>query len=244
MGRALHDTGDGLPPPRIVARQPDEWRTMCSNSSAKQGGRSADPMQCETSGRQQNCECAVCMPAAVKSHHEACACAHACECSIPRVGASGHVHVLGRSLDDQVISNVKSTCIYANVSNAFPSALVYTIVWGGRKYRTLLDTGCSFEFVINGKTNVDSNKLMSATKTRHRVKTGGGVVESDTHTWSNQKMRCQGSEFNVNSVTCLRMDSLDYDAIAGLPWLQRMQPLVNYRTGELKFKNFSWHRDC
>ena len=27
-------------------------------------------------------------------------------------------------------------------------------------------------------------------------------------------MRCQGGEFNVNSVTCLHMDSLDYDAIA------------------------------
>ena len=129
------------------------------------------------------------------------------------------------------------------MSNAFPSALVYTISWGGRKYKTLLDTGCSFEFVVNGKANVDANKLMSAQKTRHRVKTGGGVVESDTHTWSNQKMRCQGSEFNVNSVTCLRMDSLDYDAIAGLPWLQRMQPTVNYRTGELKFKNFAWQRD-
>ena len=116
-------------------------------------------------------------------------------------------------------------------------------VGGGRKHETLLDTGCSFEFVVHGKANVDANELMSAQKTRHRVKTGGGVVESDTHTWSDQKMRCQGSEFDVNSVTCLSMDSLDCDAIAGLPWLQRMQPTVNHRTGELKFKNFAWQRD-
>jgi len=89
--------------------------------------------------------------------------------------------------------------------------------WGGRRHRTLLDTGCSFEFVMNGKSNTDANKLMAATETRHRVKTGGGAVESDTHTWSDQKMRRQGSEFNVNSVTCLHMDSSDCDAMAGLP---------------------------
>ena len=73
---------------------------------------------------------------------------------------------------------------------------------------------------------------------------GGGAVESDTHARSDQKMRCQGSEFNVHSVTCLRMDSLEHDATAGLLWLQRMQPVVNCRTGELKFKYFGWHRDA
>lgn len=231
MQRAFDDTGDGLPPPRIVARQPGEWRTMSSNSMAEQGGRTADPAQHPTlTSGHEHCHCAACTPNA--------------ESSPPKGEASGHVHVLGRSFDDQVIHTIKNDCVYANVSNSFPSALVYTISWGGRRYRTLLDTGCSFEFVINGKSNIDANKLMAATKTRHRVKTGGGVVESDTHTWSNQKMRCQGSEFNVNNVTCLHMDSLDYDAIAGLPWLQKMQPAINYRTGELKFKNFSWHRDA
>ena len=152
MEKAFDETGDGLPPTRIVARQPNECRTVCSNSVTGRGGRAAEPDHCPTptSGHQQNCDCAACTPAA--------------ENSPPIVEASGHVHVLGRSFDDQVVDDVKGDCVHE--CKRFHGASVHAVAWGGRKHKTLLDTGCSFEFVMNGKANVDSNKLTSATKTK------------------------------------------------------------------------------
>ena len=67
------------------------------------------------------------------------------------------LHTSGQTFSDEFdsLKQIENACdhLHANVSNAFPGALVHTMAWGGCKHKTLLDTGCSFESVTNGKVS-------------------------------------------------------------------------------------------
>ena len=61
--------------------------------------------------------------------------------------------------------------------------------------------------------------------------------------WINQNLTCQASRVTIKKITRLKLGNLDYDMIIGLPFIQRYQPQVNWRTGKLKFKKFSWAQE-
>ena len=84
---------------------------------------------------------------------------------------------------------------------------------------------------------------MSAQKQKVSVKGVGGNVTQDAMYWINQNLTCQASRVTIKKITRLKLGNLDYDMIIGLPFIQRYQPQVNWRTGKLKFKKFSWAQE-
>ena len=111
---------------------------------------------------------------------------------------------------------------------------------GGKGYRCLLDTGCTFECVVSDKIKLDPNKAISAQRTSVSVRGVGGVIKQDTLYWTNQGLAVQGSRVNISKVVRVDLRHLEYDMILGLPFLQRTNPKLCWRSGKLQFKRFAW----
>ena len=131
MERAFGDTGDGLPPPQVVARTPQEHQAARLDSMVGED-RKADP------NIVSQCDCTGCGA----STHEQCACAQACDCRPSRAAQADGIHTLGQNFSNESChARMKNSCVHANVSNAFPSASVYTIAWGGAETQDTVGHG-------------------------------------------------------------------------------------------------------
>ena len=82
---------------------------------------------------------------------------------------------------------------------------------------------------------------MSAQKTHINVRGLGGTQSMDTMHWINQGIAVQNSRVNVCTVTAVDMRHLKHDMILGLPFLQRLNPKLYWKSGKLVFKGFNWH---
>ena len=134
-------------------------------------------------------------------------------------------------------------CVWATVHSKYPRAIVYHVVWGGKVLRCLLDTGCTFECVVDSNLSLDPNKVVSAQSKHILVKGLGGVQDKQVLYWINQGLSVQGTRVNVKTVTQCDLKHLEYDMILGLPFLQRLNPKLCWRTGKLAFEKFSWHQE-
>ena len=100
-----------------------------------------------------------------------------------------------------------------------PNEMVFTCTWGGLKLRCLVDCGSTLEAIYNtGNNAVPVTESASAIKSRHRLKTGGGTVTSDTLTWSNQGLSVQNTRVNVSQLTAVELPDLPYDLILDIPF--------------------------
>jgi hypothetical protein len=116
--------------------------------------------------------------------------------------------------------------------------------WGGLKLRCLVDCGSTLEAIYNtGNNAVPVTKSASAIKSRHRLKTGGGTVTSDTLTWANQGLSVQNTRVNVSQLTAVELPDLPYDLILGYPFLRRYDAQANWARGSLQFQRFRWERE-
>ena len=128
-----------------------------------------------------------------------------------------------------------------------PNAMVFEGYWGagpnkGRAYKILIDCGSSIECIVNtAHISVPASKLKKATLEPHRIRTGGGIIETNARTWTNQHVFVGNSSVSVSKVTELSISALDYDMILGYPFLTRHNPAPNWRTGALSFPKFVWH---
>ena len=125
-----------------------------------------------------------------------------------------------------------------------PNKMVFTCTWGGQKLRCLIDCGSTLEAIYNtGNNAVPVSKTASAIKSRHRLKTGGGTVTSDTFQWSNQGIVVQNTRVNLGQLTAVQLPDLPYDFILGCPFLRRYNALANWSKGSLQFQRFRWERE-
>ena len=98
------------------------------------------------------------------------------------------------------------------------------------------------ECIVNtAHISVPASKLKKAQLEPHRIRTGGGIIETDARTWTNQHVFVGNSSVSVSKVTELTIEALDYDMILGYPFLTRHNPTPNWRTGALSFPKFVWH---
>ena len=133
--------------------------------------------------------------------------------------------------------------MWATVHSKHPRAIVCHVAWGGKVLRCLLDTGCTFECVVDSNLSLDPNEVVSAQSKHILVKGLGGVQNKQTLYWINQGLSVQGTRVNVKTVTQCDLRHLEYDMILGLPFLQRLNPKLCWRTGRLTFEKFSWHQE-
>ena len=173
-----------------------------------------------------------------KTMHGACTC-RACT-HIEHTGATHHILTLNSFNEKEQIKR-DADCICAAFDKQYPNALVYTVRWGGQLLNCLLDTGCTFECCIDSRLKLQPNKIMSAQKTHINVRGLGGIQSMDTMYWINQGIAVQNSRVNVRTITAVDMRHLKYDMILGLPFLQRLNPKLDWKSGKLVFKGFNWH---
>ena len=133
--------------------------------------------------------------------------------------------------------------MWATVHGKYPRAMIHHVVWGGKVLRCLLDTGCTFECVVDSNLSLDPNKVVSAQSKHILIKGFGGVQDKQVLYWINQGLSVQGTRVNVKTVTQCDLKHLEYDMILGLPFLQRLNPKLCWRTGKLTFEKFSWHQE-
>ena len=125
-----------------------------------------------------------------------------------------------------------------------PNKMVFTCTWGGLKLRCLIDCGSTLEAIFNtGNNAVPFNKVKSAIKSRHRLKTGGGTVTSDTQTWGNQGLVVQDTRVSVSQLTAVQLPDLPYDLILGYPFLSKYNAKADWTKGTLQFRRFRWERE-
>ena len=82
---------------------------------------------------------------------------------------------------------------------------------------------------------------MSAQKTHINVRGLGGAQSMDATRWTNQGIAVQNSRVNVRTVTAVDMRHSKRDMISGMPFLQRLNPELDWESGKLAFKGFNWH---
>jgi len=110
--------------------------------------------------------------------------------------------------------------------------------------RCLIDCGSTLEAIFNtGNNAVPFNKVKSAIKSRHRLKTGGGTVTSDTQTWGNQGLVVQDTRVSVSQLTAVQLPDLPYDLILGYPFLSKYNAKADWTKGTLQFRRFRWERE-
>ena len=95
-----------------------------------------------------------------------------------------------------------------------PNAMVFEGYWGagpnkGRAYKILIDCGSSIECIVNtAHISVPASKLKKATLEPHRIRTGGGIIETNARTWTNQHVFVGNSSVSVSKVTELSISAL------------------------------------
>ena len=169
------------------------------------------------------------------------------QCSVSNRGFTfKQDHVVGCTFRD----GAKQDHLHLAAISAYkshPSAMVFEGYWGagpnkGRAYKILIDCGSSIECIVNtAHISVPASKLKKAQLEPHRIRTGGGIIETDARTWMNQHIFVGNSSVSVSKVTELTIEALDYDVILGHPFLTRHNPTPNWRTGALSFPKFVWH---
>ena len=128
--------------------------------------------------------------------------------------------------------------------NKYPTAMVFHGSWGHgsskKKLKILIDSGCTMPCIVNKRVEITAARLRRSSHVPTRVRTGGGVMETNAKVWHNQHITVGNTSVAVSTITQLDVSSLDYDMILGYPFLTQHNPVPNWKTGELKFKNFIW----
>ena len=110
--------------------------------------------------------------------HFLCACVD-CSPAYSSAPASPRVHTISSITNQTKNKNVSVSvqaegCVWATVHSKYPRAIVYHVGWGGKVLRCLLDTGCTFECVVDSNLSLDPNKVVSAQSKHILVKGLGG----------------------------------------------------------------------
>ena len=130
----------------------------------------------------------------------------------------GKEHILGCTFVDGV--NFDHMCAAAVAAHkTFPTAMVFEGRWGTgvdsneRPLRILIDCGSTMEAIVNTSVKLSAKKLAKASLEPHRIRAGGGVIESNARVWNNQHIFVSNSSVSVNKVVQLDLPALDYDLI-------------------------------
>ena len=100
-----------------------------------------------------------------------CACVDCSPEKQSSVSTSPRIHTISSVLNHNKnkqknvsVSVPAEGCVWAAVHGKYPRAIVYHVVWGGKVLRCLLDTGCTFECVVDSSLSLDPNKVVSVLK--------------------------------------------------------------------------------
>ena len=164
-------------------------------------------------------------------------------------------HILGCTFEDVSVTydllaatNRDQLAATVKTSSKFPTAMVFNASWGQHKgthkqtLRVLIDSGSSMFAIANKRTiEITQQKLRSSHSEPYRVRTGSGVIETNASVWHNQHLSVGDTSVSLEKVTLLDLKNLPYDMILGYPFLTAHNPIPNWKTGALKFKNFTWN---
>lgn len=122
-----------------------------------------------------------------------------------------------------------------------PSAMIFRgSMFGVDNLRIMVDSGSTRECIINTSVDLPRHAIDTSRPKDMRLLTGGGVIHETARQWSNVPISVQRNSLELRDVVQMPLNGLPYDVIIGYPFLFRYDPLPRWRTGELKFRKFSW----
>ena len=129
------------------------------------------------------------------------------------------------------------------VRSSVPSTMAFRgEMFGLKNLRILIDSGSTREALISSRIHISEQVLDRSEDFSLRLLTGGGVLSSPAARWSaGETIRVSGKSATLKDVVQTSIGDLPYDVILGYPFLARLNPTPNWRTGQLRFDTFSWY---
>ena len=123
----------------------------------------------------------------------------------------------------------------------FPSAMTFRGSWSGNEnLRILIDSGStSFALVNKATVPLSDETTRRASNMQLRLLTGAGVIKHTALSWNGEKLSVQGQRIEMDELVQAELNSLPYDIILGMPFLQKYDPSPSWRTGNLRFTHGS-----